>query len=630
MEALFKECPHPDEKQRLELSKKLGLHPRQVKFWFQNRRTQLKAVHERHENSLLKAEIDKLQEELRDALKKKYCPNCGSTKDNITSEENKLRIENSRLKAEVERLRSITGKAPHGTSPYPAGKDQEARSSLDFYKGSSGLEKSHIMDAAYRALEELRKMASQGEPLWIRSNETGREILNYDEYRKEFCDESYMSLQPGKYVEASRESGVVFGDLPGLILAFMDSHQWEELFPCLMSKASTVDVICNGGANRDGVIQLMFAEIQMLTPLVATREVYFIRYSKRLGANQWAYVDVSLDGLKDSIDASMLKCRKRPSGCIIEDKSNGHCKVTWVEHLECQRTTVHALYRTIVNSGLAFGAKHWIATLQQQCERLVFVMATNVPVKDSSGVTTLAGRKSILKLAQRMAKSFCRAIGDSSLNSWTKVTGKSRDDIRVAIRKNLNDPGEPLGTIMSAATSVWLPVSHQVLFDFLRDENRRMEWEIMSNASQIKCVANLAKGQDRGNVVTALALQSNEHKMWLLQDCSSNAYESTVIYAPLNVNAMQGVITGCDSGNVALLPSGFSILSDGIETRPLVITRRPEEKIAEGGSLLTVAFQIQISNSSTAKLYTESHVDSIKNIISRTLQNIRNSLHCED
>jgi len=40
--SVFKECPHPDEKQRLELSKRLCLETRQVKFWFQNRRTQMK------------------------------------------------------------------------------------------------------------------------------------------------------------------------------------------------------------------------------------------------------------------------------------------------------------------------------------------------------------------------------------------------------------------------------------------------------------------------------------------------------------------------------------------------------------------------------------------------------------
>ena len=164
----------------------------------------------------------------------------------------------------------------------------------------------------------------------------------------------------------------------------------------------------------------------MLTPMVPTREVYFVRYSKQISADQWAIVDVSIDKVEDSVDASLTKCRKRPSGCIIEDKSNGHCKViflnqvsesdtglillnhlkinqtsiivpvdlfymvsqvTWVEHLECQKSTVHSLYRAVVNSGLAFGARHWMTTLQLQCERLAFFMATNVPTKDSSGTS---------------------------------------------------------------------------------------------------------------------------------------------------------------------------------------------------------------------------------------------------
>lgn len=38
----FKECPHPDDKQRKDLSRALGLEPLQIKFWFQNKRTQMK------------------------------------------------------------------------------------------------------------------------------------------------------------------------------------------------------------------------------------------------------------------------------------------------------------------------------------------------------------------------------------------------------------------------------------------------------------------------------------------------------------------------------------------------------------------------------------------------------------
>ncbi|GLT32674.1 hypothetical protein SLA2020_073220 [Shorea laevis] len=638
METLFKESPHPDEKQRQQLSKQLGLAPRQVKFWFQNRRTQIKAIQERHENSLLKQEMEKLRDEnkaMRETINKACCPNCGmatTSRDSaLTTEEQQLRIENAKLKAEVEKLRAAIGKHPAASNnSCSAGNDQENRSSLDFYTGIFGLEKSRILEIVNQAMEELKTMATAGEPLWVRSVETGREILNYDEYIKEFPVENSGNGRPKRSIEASRATGVVFVDLPRLVQSFMDVNQWKEMFPCLISKAATVDVICNGeGANKNGAVQLMFAELQMLTPLVPTREVYFVRHCQQLSAEQWAIVDVSIDKVEENIDASLVKCRKRPSGCIIEDKSNGHCKVTWVEHLECQKSTVHSMYRTIVNSGLAFGARHWMATLQLQCERLVFFMATNVPTKDSTGVATLAGRKSILKLAQRMTWSFCRAIGASSYNTWNKVSSKTGEDIRVSSRKNLNDPGEPLGVIVCAVSSVWLPASPNVLFDFLRDEARRSEWDIMSSGGSVQSIANLAKGQDRGNAVTIQTMKSKENSMWVLQDSCTNAYESMVVFAPVDISGMQSVITGCDSSNIAVLASGFSILPDGIESRPLVITSRQEEKSTEGGSLLTIAFQILTNSSPTAKLSMES-VESVNTLISCTLRNIKTSLQCED
>lgn len=68
----------------------------------------LQAIQERHENSLLKAEIDKLREEnktMRETINKACCPNCGtattSRDSSITTEEQQLRIENAKLKVEV-------------------------------------------------------------------------------------------------------------------------------------------------------------------------------------------------------------------------------------------------------------------------------------------------------------------------------------------------------------------------------------------------------------------------------------------------------------------------------------------------------------------------------------------------
>lgn len=41
---VFKECPKPNEKQKLQLSKELALSYGQIRFWFQNKRTQMKVL----------------------------------------------------------------------------------------------------------------------------------------------------------------------------------------------------------------------------------------------------------------------------------------------------------------------------------------------------------------------------------------------------------------------------------------------------------------------------------------------------------------------------------------------------------------------------------------------------------
>lgn len=42
-----------------------------------------------------------------------------------------------------------------------------------------------------------------------------------------------------------------------LVLISMQ-NQWQELFPCMVSKAATIDVICSGeGSNRDGAVHFV-------------------------------------------------------------------------------------------------------------------------------------------------------------------------------------------------------------------------------------------------------------------------------------------------------------------------------------------------------------------------------------
>lgn len=68
----------------------------------------------------------------------------------------------------------------------------------------------------------------------------------------------------------------------------------------------------------------MTAEFQVPSPLVPTRENYFVRYCKQHPDGTWAVVDVSLDSLRPS---PVTRSRRRPSGCLIQEMPNGYSKV---------------------------------------------------------------------------------------------------------------------------------------------------------------------------------------------------------------------------------------------------------------------------------------------------------------
>lgn len=90
-------------------------------------------------------------------------------------------------------------------------------------------------------------------------------------------------------------------------------------------------------------------------------------------------------------------------------------------------------------------------------------------------ITSAEGRKSMMKLAERMVISFCAGVGASTAHAWTTLSGTGCDDVRVMTRKSMDDPGRPPGIVLSAATSFWLPVPPNTVFNFLRHENSRSQ-----------------------------------------------------------------------------------------------------------------------------------------------------------
>ncbi|KAF8378849.1 hypothetical protein HHK36_030198 [Tetracentron sinense] len=667
------ECPHPDEKQRMQLSRDLGLEPRQIKFWFQNRRTQMKAQHERADNSSLRAENDKIRCEniaIGEALKNVICPSCGGPPVGEYFNEEKLRMENARLKEELERVSSITAKylgrpisQLHPVQPIPF-------SSLDLSVGSFGaqgvggpsldldllpgssltpalpfqtrpiseMDKSLMADISANAMDELIRLLQMEEPLWMKSKTDGRDVLNLESYDRIFPRANHVK-NPNIRIEASRDSGVVIMNGLALVNMFTDSNKWVELFPTIISKARTIEVLSpemrgsrNGNFSDSKGSEQIYGELQVLSPLVSPREFYLLRYCQQIEQGLWAIVDVSFEFSGGDPIVASSRCHRLPSGCLIQDMSNGYSKVTWVEHVEVEdKTETHQLYRDFVHSGLAFGAERWLATLQRMCERYACLMVTGTPTRDLGGVIPSPdGRRSMMKLAQRMINSFCASISTSSGHRWITLAGMSEVGVRITVHKN-TDPGQPHGVVLSAATSIWLPVSSQNVFNFFRDERTRAQWDVLSNGISVQEVAHIANGSHPGNCISVLrAFNANQNNMLVLQESCTDSSGSLVVYAPVELPAINIAMSGEDPSFIPLLPSGFAISPDGrpdqgAGTGGASTSSNTHE--STGGSLITVVFQILISSLPSAKLNLES-VTTVNNLISTTVQQIKAALNC--
>lgn len=342
-------------------------------------------------------------------------------------------------------------------------------------------------------------------------------------------------------------------------------------------------------------------------------------------------------------------------------------QVTWVVHAEYDETAVHHLYRPLLRSGQALGARRWLASLQRQCQYLAILRNNSLPSQDNQAISPV-GRRSMLKLAQRMADNFCAGVCATAAQKWRRLDewrvegampgggdqqqhqaggGDGDKEVRMMARHSVGAPGEPPGVVLSATTSVRLPgTPPQRVFDYLRDEQRRGEWDILANGEAMQEMDHIAKGQLHGNAVSLLrpnATSGNQNNMLILQETCTDSSGSLVVYAPVDVQSMHIVMNGGDSAYVSLLPSGFAILPDGHNTPPGAVVdpagssqqsqQGSSESAAHGnnntGSLVTVAFQILVNNLPTAKLTVES-VDTVSNLLSCTIQKIKSALQASN
>ncbi|KAL2342303.1 hypothetical protein Fmac_003588 [Flemingia macrophylla] len=632
LELMFKECPHPDEKQRLHLSRELGLAPRQIKFWFQNRRTQIKAQHERADND--KIRCDNIA--IREALKNVICPSCGGPPLNDDSyyDDQKLRLENAHLKEELDRVSSIAAKyigRPISQLPsvqpihvssldlsmasfgnqgmvapgpslnldlLPAGASSSVPNLSVHLPCLSDMDKSLMSDIASNALEELLRLLQTNEPLWLKSNADDRDVLSCEAYERMFPKPNSRPKNPNVRVEASRDSEVVFMNSLALVDIFMDPNKWAELFPTIVSVAKTIQVISSGV--MDGCSGSLQLQIEQGT---------------------WAVVDVTYDFPQDSHLAPQFRSHRRPSGCLFQDMPDGHCKVTWVDHVEIEdKTPPHRFYRNLIYSGMAFGAERWLATLRRMFEKLTYLMVTSNHTRDNLGgvVSSPEGKRGMMKLAQRMVTSFC-----ASVNRCKTLSGLNEIGVRVSVQN---------GVVLSAATTIWLPTPPHTVFNFFKGERKRPQWDVLSNGDVVQEVARIANGSHPGNSISVLRVR--RFCMWsfifienmlIVQESCIDSCGSTVVYCPVDLASINIAMNGEDHSYIPLLPNGFSILPDGQgeQDGDGASKSSNSNRSGSGGSLVTIALQILVS-SLPSKLNMNS-VANVNNLIRSIIHQIKAS-----
>ncbi|CAN1751909.1 Homeobox-leucine zipper protein ROC5 [Linum perenne] len=413
-----------------------------------------------------------------------------------------------------------------------------------------------------------------------------------------------------------------------LVEMMMDVERWVDTFSGLVARSSLLEVISYGvNGSKDGTLLLMQADFQVISPMVPVRQTKFLRFCKQRAEGVWAVVDVSLDASHEGSSSYSLPTSVRlPSGCIIEDIANGSCKVTWLEHSEYDESLIHGMLRPVISSGLGFGAKRWVTTLQRYCQCLNILMASATMPEDPS-LMTMAGRKSVLRLAHRMVQNFCSGVYNGiGSRKWEKLTVSSvSEDVKILTRKSINEPGEPSGVVLVATTSVWLPITKERVFYFLAEDGNRKHWDILSNGGMMPEMFRITKSQDFGNNVS-LNFDTNNadpmNQMVILQEMCDDASGSMLVYAPVDVPSMELTLNGGDHTYVCLLPSGFSIIPDGRDH----IMATNEVVGNHGGCILTIGFQILVSSLPAAKLTMES-VDTVSSLLSCTIHRIKEALN---
>ncbi|KAF3587086.1 hypothetical protein F2Q69_00032513 [Brassica cretica] len=434
-----------------------------------------------------------------------------------------------------------------------------------------------------------------------------------------------MSINPYKFIHYIFLFDVTEIFQTNVTCTFLLQEKWKMLFPTIVNEAKTIHTLgselpINENCN---VLQVIWEQLHILSPLVPPREFMIVRCCQQIGEGLWIIADVSQDSQHIvNSDQASPSCYKRPSGCLIRSLPNAHTEVRWIEHVEVDHTTdTHKMYRELVSGSSGYGARRWIVTLERMCERMALSSILIMPATDwSETIPTVEGRRSVMKLGERMLKIFNEML---IMSGKVEFPQQSKCGVRISIRMN-KEPGQLPGLVVSAASCLSIPLTPLQVFNCLRSNDTRHQWDVLCRGNAITETARIFTGSSGTNCINLLQptppwdigqnmVQEPHKKMMVLQECYMDALGGMIVYSPLDMATMSIAASGeVDPSKIPILPSGFTISSDNSE-----------------GTLLMLAFQILNSDeNSKTRSVSEIAVDRVSRLISQTVQSIKLMLNC--
>ncbi|CAH8350079.1 unnamed protein product [Eruca vesicaria subsp. sativa] len=669
LEAYFKECPHPDESQRLRLGEELKLKANQIKFWFQNKRTQTKTQNEKAANAALRTEnmnIRRENEAMQVALNTVTCPPCGGPlpgQGERTLDLQNLRTQNTYLRQERDRLLNLVNTSEghsnptinalaylHGPPLYPSASNNPyitygtssnhlvepySRERINIAKPThprkplSDMEKAKMTEAMVSAVTEVVNLIRTEDLIWIKSSIDDRLVIDQKYYEAKFIKSSHFKI-PNARIESSKEVVLIQMNAQDLVDMLLHTEKWANLFSTIVSEAQTIHMLDSIDLQGKYVPKLVYEQLHILSPLLPPREFRILRSCRQLEEDLWVIADVSyheVDQFKTPV------CSKRPSGCLIEALPHDFSKVTWMEHVEVDdKVRTHRIYKDLLCGGFGYGARRWTTTLKRMCERLSLGNVSAFPLTDHPGVVqTIKGRRNIMNLGERMLKDFAWMLKMPEKSGFPQQNTTSSSGVRISTRV-INKAGQPPSFIVCAGMSLCLPTAPLQVYNVLKNVEVRHQWDKFCESSLVTEVARFVTGGDNNNCVNILRPSSTTNNgalMMIIQDSFIDALGGMVVYAPVDVRTAEAVFSGnANPSDVQILPSGFIISRDA---RPPSAADELDGGLDNCKTILTVAFQILTGGSTNfVEGQMEEWTTYINYLISSTIQTVKVMLNCND